>query len=117
MIILATGDRNWADVDYVRTVLESLPSGDHTLIHGDARGLDRIAGRVARDLGWKVYAFPAGWNAWGRAAGPIRNQEMLEVGKPDLVLAFHRDLERSKGTRDMVQRARRAGIEVRHFTG
>ena len=36
---------------------------------------------------------------------------MLEL-KPDLVVAFHSDLERSKGTADMVRRARKEGIEV-----
>jgi hypothetical protein len=34
---------------------------------------------------------------------------MLEDGQPDLVLAFHSSIEESKGTKDMVKRARAAG--------
>lgn len=44
-----------------------------------------------------------------RAAGPIRDQEMLDKGKPDLVVAFLGN----RGTADMVRRAREAGVPVR----
>jgi hypothetical protein len=49
----------------------------------------------------------ADWRKYGAAAGPIRNQRMLE-GPPDIVVAF----AGGKGTADMVQRARAAGIAV-----
>ena len=44
----------------------------------------------------------------GYRAGPIRNQEMLDKGKPDLVIAF----PGGKGTADMVGRALRTGVFV-----
>lgn len=50
----------------------------------------------------------ADWDGLGRKAGPIRNQRMLDEGKPDLVVAFPGD----KGTADMVRRARTASLEV-----
>ena len=59
-----------------------------------------------------VRAFPAKWNEHGKAAGPIRNQQMLTEGKPDLVIAFNDYLPNSKGTLDMVTRARRAGVAI-----
>jgi hypothetical protein len=62
-------------------------------------------------MGLPVESFPADWEQYGRAAGPIRNQQMLEA-KPDRVFAFHEDLEHSKGTGDMVRRARKAGVPV-----
>lgn len=46
------------------------------------------------------------------AAGPRRNQQMLDEGKPLLVLAFHDDIKSSRGTKDMVSRAKRAGIRT-----
>jgi predicted Rossmann-fold nucleotide-binding protein len=52
---------------------------------------------------------PANWNAWGRAAGPRRNQEML-MRKPNLVVAF----PGGEGTADMVQKAIAAGVKVVH---
>ena len=51
-----------------------------------------------------------------RAAGPIRNQRMLVEGKPDLVIAFHDDLESSRGTKDMIKRSLKAGIRVWHYS-
>jgi len=37
---------------------------------------------------------------------------MLDEGKPTYVLAFHDNLAESKGTKDMVTRAKKAGIPV-----
>ena len=59
---------------------------------------------------------PANWVKYGRAAGPIRNRRMLELVPPDLVVAFHDDLESSRGTKDMVIAARQAEIPVRLIT-
>lgn len=94
------------------------------LIHGCARGADTLSETALRVIYHQkatvkpeILRFPAQWYKYGRAAGPIRNQQMLDEGKPDLVLAFHSDLEHSKGTKDMVTRARKAGIEVRVISG
>jgi len=55
-------------------------------------------------------SFPADWKSYGKGAGPIRNQLMLDEGKPDLVLAFHNDISSSRGTADMIRRAKKHGI-------
>lgn len=47
-----------------------------------------------------------------RQAGPIRNEQMLQEGQPDKVLAFHENLAQSRGTADMVRRAAKAGVPV-----
>jgi hypothetical protein len=88
--------------------------GDVCIVHGAAKGLDTIAGQVARELGYDVVPHEAEWSTYGRAAGPIRNQQMLEE-RPNLVLAFHDDLLSSKGTKDMVKRALKAGLHVHHY--
>lgn len=67
---------------------------------------------LAHQLGYETMDFPADWDKYGRSAGPIRNGEMLKQGKPDLVVAFHDDIENSKETKDMVRQAREAGIPV-----
>lgn len=112
MRVLVCGARDWTDADAIRRELLALPAGS-VVIEGAARGADRLAAQIARELGLGVEEYPADWMRYGRAAGPIRNRRMLEEGKPDLVLAFHADLARSKGTRDMVERAQKAGTEVR----
>ena len=113
MRVLVCGDRDWGDRDTMVLVFSQLPwKKVDVIIHGDCRGADRLAGAVAEQYGKKVEKFPAEWKAHGRAAGPIRNQKMLDEGKPDLVLAFHPNLAKSKGTADMVRRARKAGVRV-----
>lgn len=78
------------------------------IIHGGAQGADALAGRWARAHAIKETRIEADWLKYGRAAGPIRNAQMLEL-KPDLVVA----LRGGKGTADMVKRAQVAGIEVK----
>jgi hypothetical protein len=88
-------------------------SPDDVVIEGGARGADRLAGHIASEHGLEVVVFPAQWVRYGRAAGVVRNQQMLDEAKPDFVLAFHHNIAASKGTKDMVQRANRNGIPVR----
>jgi hypothetical protein len=80
------------------------------VIEGEARGADTIAREEAEKLGLTVERYPADWARYGRAAGPIRNKQMLVEGRPDFVLAFSADIERSRGTRNMVDQAIKAGL-------
>jgi hypothetical protein len=111
MRILVCGDRNWTDYEMVLSALVELRPT--VVIEGGARGADACAKLAAGLLGIDTLSFPADWKTLGKAAGPIRNQRMLDVGKPDLVVAFHDDLGRSKGTNDMLARAERANIPTR----
>lgn len=115
MKVLVCGDRNWYIFSTIRRELRKLPEGT-IIIHGAARGADTCADIVAKSLGFTVKSYPAEWNKHGKAAGPIRNLQMLKEN-PDiaLVLAFHSDIESSKGTKHMKKSAEKAGIEVRVF--
>lgn len=79
-----------------------------TVISGGARGADFLARCYAKYCGWEYQEFLADWKKYKAAAGPIRNQWMLDEGKPDLVIAF----PGGKGTADMVSRARKAGVRT-----
>lgn len=108
MRVLFCGSRTWDDeLKITQAFVRYHPE---VVIHGDAQGADRLAGAEARRRGIPIEAYPADWEKHGRAAGPIRNQQMLDEGKPDLVVAFH--LYNSRGTADMIRRARSAGIPV-----
>jgi hypothetical protein len=63
------------------------------------------------------YQYPADWDRYNKAAGPIRNSLMLKLHPDiDLVLAYHDDLEDgSRGTKDMCEKAEKAEIEVWHL--
>lgn len=110
MKILVCGDRNWSDRDKILARLYELGE-DVTVIHGACRGADQLAGQVAKSLGYRVLEFPADWDKHGKSAGPIRNRLMLDQ-KPDLVIAFHSNLDSSRGTKDSVTEARRRHIPV-----
>ena len=114
--ILICGDRDWKSLDLIKKVLsEHLRPGVDIIIHGDARGADRIGAEAAKQLGVpkdRVLAFPADWNKYHKAAGPIRNSQMLAKGKPTLILAFHLDLQTSRGTRDMIIKGLKADLPV-----
>jgi len=112
MRVIICGNRNWHDLSLIEQIMVSLPK-DTVIIEGECRGADLLAKRVAEKNGYIVIPCPADWQKYGNAAGPIRNQKMLDEYKPDLVLAFHNDIEHSKGTKDMIIRADKANIPVR----
>ena len=75
----------------------------HVEVHDDRRAIKH---------GYKYEDYPADWDRFGRAAGPIRNKQMLDEGKPTLVIAVHEDISKSKGTKNMVEQAEKRGIDV-----
>jgi hypothetical protein len=124
MRILVCGDREWTDYEMVLRVLQNLRptvviEGGQGWIHRGRmafKGADACA-RYAAPLvtGNPSLRFDSDWKQLGKAAGPIRNQRMIIEGRPDLVIAFHDDLGRSKGTNDMLSKAERANIPTQLF--
>lgn len=108
--VLVCGGRNFSDQALVDATLTRLMKvrGIDVLIEGNARGADRMAGFWARRNRVTNLKFNADWDTHGNKAGLIRNQRMLDEGRPDLVIAF----PGGRGTADMVRRAKAAGIEV-----
>lgn len=106
--VLVCGSRRNREYADVCERLDRLPPAT-VIIEGGCQGVDQQAARIAGDKGWGCITVPAKWNEHGCAAGPLRNQEMIDM-KPDLVLAFPD--ARSVGTLDTIRRARKAGIPV-----
>lgn len=108
--ICVCGGRDYNDASCVASTLTAhQPS---VIIEGGASGADKLSHDWAYRAGVRVETFHANWRAHGRGAGPIRNQRMIDEGKPDMVVAF----PGGRGTADMVRRAKAAGIEVREIT-
>lgn len=104
--VLVCGGRNLSDSAWVFSVLDDL--APRSVIHGAARGADSLAAAWANARGVPCRAFPAAWGEHGRAAGPIRNRQMLHEGKPTLVVAF----PGGRGTANMMKQAIGAGVPV-----
>lgn len=115
MKVLVCGGRDFNDALTLGSWLGGIHKNNGPitlLIEGGARGADYMAREFAKWSGIPTQTFEADWTKHGRAAGPIRNQQMLDEGKPDLVVAF----EGGDGTRDMVTKARAAGVRVLEAT-
>lgn len=102
----------WAMADLVvSAVLLELPLGTN-IRHGDAPGLDRLVDRAARRIGFaSVAGRPADWSQ-GKHAGHLRNQEIIDIDRPRLLLAFNVGKSGTAGTNDMIRRALAASIPV-----
>ena len=110
MKLLVCGGRDYTDRIALFKALDHLHArrAVELIIHGAARGADKLAAEWAGARGIQSQAFPALWHVHGKAAGYIRNQHMLDAGKPDGVAAF----PGGRGTADMIDRAQIAGIAV-----
>lgn len=119
MRILVTGSRDWTDSYAVDVAIweawneAGRPPTEHvTVVHGGARGADAIAEATARKVGLRVECHPAAWDTRGRAAGVIRNSEMVNAGA-DVCLAFIKN--QSRGASHCADVAEKAGIPTRRF--
>lgn len=115
--VIVTGSREWTASFKMRAVLRELAKvyGSNTVIvHGNARGADQMAARYAPGFGLKTESHPAEWEKYGRAAGPIRNQCMVELGA-DFALAFFVCRLPCVGTRHCVELLQKAEIPVRKY--
>jgi predicted Rossmann-fold nucleotide-binding protein len=114
MRVLVCGGRDYDDREAVFNALGELAKkhGWLTIINGGALGADRLAREWARERYHGLVTFPANWRELGLRAGPLRNEQMLVSGKPDMVLAF----PGGAGTADIVRRATKAGVPVQKET-
>ena len=87
MRLLVCGGRSYANRKRLYSVLDSLEKPS-AVIHGNAPGADSLADAWAIERGITAIRCPAKWSQFGRAAGPLRNQFMLDFHKPDVVVAF-----------------------------
>lgn len=107
MRVLVCGGRDFDQSKVVGRTLAGL-EGVSLIISGGAPGADRAAENWACHNKVPFCVFPANWRFDGRAAGPKRNQAMIDHGKPDLVVAF----PGGRGTADMVARAKAAAVRI-----
>ncbi len=113
--LVVTGGRDYRDREAVFGQLfacrRSAARTGMTLvvIHGDCpTGADHWASLWCAKTGIAERRYAADWDRYGRSAGPRRNEEMLAVEQPDMVLAF----PGGQGTADCVRRARARGLFV-----
>lgn len=112
MRILVCGGRDFNKVDWFNDVMNTYRDRVTHIISGGAKGADTMAWKwalVNANLPEEnIHIYKADWDKHGKAAGPIRNQIMLDASRPDLVVGF----PGGRGTGDMLNRAIRQNIDV-----
>jgi hypothetical protein len=110
--ILVTGSR-WYDTPEHRARLEQILDdlSPTEVVHGAAPGADYMADFWCKKNGVEFTRVPASWRLHGKAAGPLRNIQMLDE-HPDIELVVAFPLEGSIGTWHMVKTAEARDIPV-----
>lgn len=113
--IIIAGSRVFDNYNFLEsTISEFLIENTNNveIISGTARGADQLGEQFARNHGYQVRRFPANWNLYGKSAGPIRNREMAEYasGGQGVLFAFWDG--KSRGTKSMINLAKKYGLEV-----
>jgi hypothetical protein len=118
--ILVTGSRDWEDLPTLYRAIEEACRGISyhkvTIVHGHCpTGADRLAQIWAEEReedGITVEHHPARWTVHGKAAGILRNIEMVDAGA-DICLAFIKN--NSRGATHCANYAESKGIPVKKF--
>lgn len=105
--VAIVGSRDFQNLDVVREYVRE-QSRDTIIISGGARGVDTVAIEEATRLGLLCEVYPADWEQYGKKAGMIRNQQIVDAA--DEIIAFWD--ERSRGTKHTIQRAQRMGKPI-----
>lgn len=116
--VLITGCRDWFPLELVDAIVVRLVArygDDLVVVHGDcSTGIDLAFRMVCNLRGVQDEPHPAAWGLYGKAAGPRRNAEMVDLGAA-FCISMHRNLRASAGTGDCVRKAIKAGIPVWHY--
>lgn len=126
--VIIAGGRDFDDFDYLYDKMVQTLGGtfwnehacaeefdfnvrDIMILSGKARGADTLGERFAEQCGIKVIEFAADWDKHGKAAGPIRNEELAQ--NADVAIVFWDG--KSRGSRNMIDNALKYGLELHVF--
>ena len=112
--IIVCGTRTFNDDELLYSKLDEITKDmtDVEIISGACEGADNIGEKYAKDKGLLLKVFPANWDKYGAAAGPLRNEQMLNYALQEkaLVVAFWNG--KSRGTSNMIKIAKNSGVTV-----
>jgi hypothetical protein len=120
-VIVVFGGRDFDDLALIQMAMSHAidqcrgidPTRDIKFIAGEAKGADFLCRCLAKQYGFEYQGFPADWGTHGRSAGSIRNQQMIDEGRPDFGVA----MPGGRGTNDMFYRLQQNGVWTYDFRG
>ena len=113
--VIIAGNREWGDFGLIERFCDKVLSRkieageDITILSGHCRGVDLLGERYARARGFQVECYPADWEKYGRKAGVIRNEIMVQ--RADALIAIWDG--QSRGTKNVIELAEKYGLLVR----
>jgi hypothetical protein len=112
MRTIIAGSRDFVNYDLMNSMMDQVDIWITEVLSGGARGADKLGERwaVHNDIPYELWL--ADWEKHGKSAGPIRNRQMAQ--NAEALIAFWDG--RSRGTKHMINTARKLGLEVRVFT-
>ena len=120
MRVLICGSRDFKDYEKICYFMSGVIAQGYqptVVISGTASGADTLGEKWAAENKVAVERYPANWTKYHKAAGPIRNQQMLDA-KPDLIFGFPtRPEDIGNGTKDMLSRGCKVGIPTFYASG
>ena len=108
MITIIAGSRTYNDFHTLLKAIENCPWKITKVISGRARGVDQMGERWADYKDLPCDKYKAEWDKYGKRAGYLRNEVMADQAEALIALWDYQ----SKGTRNMIDIARRKGLEV-----
>ena len=110
--VIIAGTRTFDDYDllcrsmdyYLQNIQEPIQ-----ILCGLAKGADQLGLKYAQEHGYEVQGFPADWKKYGKAAGPIRNLQMVQ--NADALVAFWDG--KSVGTKHIIRLANERQLNIR----
>lgn len=113
LILAIVGSRNFNNMNVLREHFDNWIGSHnnerpHRIVSGDATGVDALAARLAAEEQIEFVRYEADWWMYNRAAGPIRNSEIIKACTHVLALPC----KNSRGTYDTIRKAIRAEKEV-----
>lgn len=111
-----TGSRDFSNVSLFRSTIRKYLSDiedEIEIVSGGCSGADTMGEWFAEDNDLKLTVFEADWDKYGKAAGPIRNEQMAKYAAESdrgILIAF--PIGKSPGTRNMIKLANQYGLEV-----
>lgn len=108
MKVIIAGGREITDYELLLKAVLNAGFDITAVVSGGAKGADSLGERFAEETGLELFKFPAHWEEYGRAAGPIRNETMAKFG--DALIALWDG--KSRGTKNMIDRATAHGLKI-----
>ena len=108
MKVIIAGSRSINDYALVKQAIEKAAFSITEVVSGGANGVDKLGEKWALENNIPIKQFLPDWNAHGKAAGPIRNSEM--VAYSDALIAVYDGI--SKGTKDTITKVQNANKQA-----